>query len=186
MIKNKNHEILSFVYVNIWRTVLCVFSLTVKQQRTLTNPLTSSPVCRLYLTKVLSKFFEVSFCFSVDLYWFQLSNMQLITKMFCFVSPFNSHIFCSKFLESLESPESPVFCTPGFKIKKRRVPSSPEIDGQNNLASPPRQNCPSTPEFPAFETPFVSKLLKKVIHSSTQTFLSDRCDKRLDFYYFYE
>ncbi|XP_056611322.1 spindle and kinetochore-associated protein 3 [Triplophysa dalaica] len=62
---------------------------------------------------------------------------------------------------SLESPEPPVFCTPGFKIKKRRVPSSPEIDGLNNLASPPRQNCPSTPEFPAFETPFVSKLLKK-------------------------
>ncbi|XP_052422192.1 spindle and kinetochore-associated protein 3 isoform X1 [Carassius gibelio] len=64
--------------------------------------------------------------------------------------------------ESLESPEPPVFCTPGFKIEKHRLPSSPPMKGMNDLDSPPRpNNCPSTPELPAFETPFVSKLIKK-------------------------
>lgn len=80
-------------------------------------------------------------------------------------------IFCSYFvlfihvflLESLESPELPVFYTPGFKLEKHRVPSSPQMD------SPPRQNCPSTPDVPAFETPFFSKLLKKVIRPFTLT-----------------
>ncbi|RXN18137.1 potassium sodium hyperpolarization-activated cyclic nucleotide-gated channel 1-like protein [Labeo rohita] len=64
--------------------------------------------------------------------------------------------------ESLESPEPPVFCTPGFKIEKHRIPSSPPLNGKNDLDSPPRpNNCPSTPELPAFETPFISKLIKK-------------------------
>ncbi|KAG1960018.1 spindle and kinetochore-associated protein 3 [Pimephales promelas] len=64
--------------------------------------------------------------------------------------------------ESLESPEPPVFCTPGFKIEKHRIPSSPPLKEKNYLDSPPRpNNCPSTPELPAFETPFVSKLIKK-------------------------
>lgn len=93
--------------------------------------------------------------------------MQLVTKNVVLLFLLNPHIFCWYLSESLESPELPVFCTPGFKIEKRRVPSSPQIDGQNNLVSPPRQNCPSTPDVPAFETPFVSKLLKMVIHPST-------------------
>uniref|UniRef100_A0A672Q5P4 Spindle and kinetochore-associated protein 3-like n=1 Tax=Sinocyclocheilus grahami TaxID=75366 RepID=A0A672Q5P4_SINGR len=64
--------------------------------------------------------------------------------------------------ESLESPEPPVFCTPGFKIEKHCIPSSPLLKGKKDLGSPPRlNNCPSTPELPAFETPFVSKLIKK-------------------------
>ncbi|XP_043105378.1 spindle and kinetochore-associated protein 3 [Puntigrus tetrazona] len=63
--------------------------------------------------------------------------------------------------ESLESPEPPVFCTPGFKIEKHCVPCSPPLKGTNGLDSPPHPNCPSTPELPAFETPFVSKLIKK-------------------------
>lgn len=64
--------------------------------------------------------------------------------------------------ESLESPEPPVFCTPGFKIEKHHIPSSPPLKEKNDLDSPPRpNNCPSTPELPAFETPFVSKLIKK-------------------------
>nr|XP_055070686.1 spindle and kinetochore-associated protein 3 isoform X3 [Misgurnus anguillicaudatus] len=62
--------------------------------------------------------------------------------------------------DSLESPEPPVFCTPGFKIEKHWVPSSPQMNKQDSLDSPPRQNCP-TPEVPAFETPYISKLLKK-------------------------
>uniref|UniRef100_A0A671P6K2 Spindle and kinetochore associated complex subunit 3 n=1 Tax=Sinocyclocheilus anshuiensis TaxID=1608454 RepID=A0A671P6K2_9TELE len=62
----------------------------------------------------------------------------------------------------LESPEPPVFCTPGFKIEKHCIPSSPLLKGKNDLDSPPRpNNCPSTKELPAFETPFVSKLIKK-------------------------
>lgn len=76
------------------------------------------------------------------------------------ISPF---YFCLNISESLESPEPPVFCTPGFKIEKHRMPSSPPLKGKNDLDSPPRpNNCPSTPELPAFETPFVSKLIKKV------------------------
>ncbi|XP_065104983.1 SKA complex subunit 3 [Paramisgurnus dabryanus] len=64
------------------------------------------------------------------------------------------------FNDSLESPEPPVFCTPGFKIEKYRLPSSPQMNKRDNLDSPPHQNCP-TPEVPAFETPYISKLLKK-------------------------
>ncbi|ROL50480.1 Spindle and kinetochore-associated protein 3 [Anabarilius grahami] len=63
--------------------------------------------------------------------------------------------------ESLESPEPPVFCTPGFKIEKHRMPSSPPLKGKNLDSPPCPNNCPSTPELPAFETPFVSKLIKK-------------------------
>ncbi|XP_056321015.1 spindle and kinetochore-associated protein 3 [Danio aesculapii] len=65
--------------------------------------------------------------------------------------------------KSLESPEPPEFCTPGFKIAKNHIPSTPLFNGKNDLNSPPHlhNNCPSTPELPAFETPFVSKLIKK-------------------------
>lgn len=66
--------------------------------------------------------------------------------------------------ESLESPEPPEFCTPGFKIAKNHLPTTPLFNGKNDLNSPPRpnNNCPSTPELPAFETPFVSKLIREV------------------------
>lgn len=79
-------------------------------------------------------------------------NAQKPSPVFSSLSSVPNKVFVN---ECLESPEPPVFCTPGFKIEKHRVPSSSQMD------SPPRQNCPSTPEVPAFETPFVSKLLKK-------------------------
>ncbi|XP_016143951.1 potassium/sodium hyperpolarization-activated cyclic nucleotide-gated channel 1-like [Sinocyclocheilus grahami] len=52
-----------------------------------------------------------------------------------------------------------IFC---IWIEKHCIPSSPLLKGKKDLGSPPRlNNCPSTPELPAFETPFVSKLIKK-------------------------
>ncbi|KAK5608869.1 hypothetical protein CRENBAI_019276 [Crenichthys baileyi] len=63
-------------------------------------------------------------------------------------------------VDNLESPEPPVLCTPGFKIKKSkghcllpsqdtRSPESPCLHG----------NQPTTPEVPAFQTPYVNRLV---------------------------
>ncbi|XP_030643454.1 SKA complex subunit 3 [Chanos chanos] len=68
-------------------------------------------------------------------------------------TPESSSVLCHDSNESMESPEQPVFCTPGFKITKHRALSTPPQDGENAPESPP------TPEIPAFETPYVSKLL---------------------------
>ncbi|XP_055086526.1 spindle and kinetochore-associated protein 3 [Periophthalmus magnuspinnatus] len=58
--------------------------------------------------------------------------------------------------DDLESPEPPVFCTPGLKIKK----THPTTETSSDLESP---SCPailpSTPEVPAFQTPYVNRLL---------------------------
>ncbi|KAE8299751.1 Spindle and kinetochore-associated protein 3 [Larimichthys crocea] len=43
--------------------------------------------------------------------------------------------------DNLKSPEPPVFCTPGFKIRKTN------------------ETCPTTPEVPAFQTPYVNRLV---------------------------
>ncbi|XP_032422558.1 SKA complex subunit 3 [Xiphophorus hellerii] len=61
-------------------------------------------------------------------------------------------------VDNLESPEPPVICTPGFKIKKPNghLPSQETIDPE----SPCRHgNLSPTPEVPAFETPYVNRLV---------------------------
>ncbi|XP_045910916.1 spindle and kinetochore-associated protein 3 [Micropterus dolomieu] len=55
---------------------------------------------------------------------------------------------------NLESPEPPVFCTPGFKIKK----TNGHCNGEPESPSCP-DNVPSTPEVPAFQTPYVNRLV---------------------------
>uniref|UniRef100_A0A3P9CVR0 Spindle and kinetochore associated complex subunit 3 n=1 Tax=Maylandia zebra TaxID=106582 RepID=A0A3P9CVR0_9CICH len=67
--------------------------------------------------------------------------------------------------EKLESPEPPVFCTPGFKIKKTNGHSSPTAQGTGVPEFPCHPgNLPATPEVPAFQTPYVNRLVstKKV------------------------
>ncbi|XP_070694499.1 SKA complex subunit 3 [Pempheris klunzingeri] len=61
---------------------------------------------------------------------------------------------------SLESPEPPVFCTPGFKIKKTNGHCSPPAQGNGGPQSPGCPgNLPTTPEVPAFQTPYVNRLV---------------------------
>ncbi|CAG5865318.1 unnamed protein product [Menidia menidia] len=59
---------------------------------------------------------------------------------------------------TMASPEPPVFCTPGFKIKKANGPDSPpaQSGGPDLPFGPP--HLPSTPEVPAFETPYVNRV----------------------------
>lgn len=66
---------------------------------------------------------------------------------------------------SLESPEPPVFCTPGFKIKKTNGHCSPPAQGNGDPESPCCPgNLPTTPDVPAFQTPYMNRLVstKKV------------------------
>ncbi|XP_051937536.1 spindle and kinetochore-associated protein 3 [Hippocampus zosterae] len=63
--------------------------------------------------------------------------------------------------ENVKSPEPPVFCTPGFKIKKtngHRSPPSrmPEGDAPSPSAA---DQLPLTPKVPAFQTPSLKRLL---------------------------
>ncbi|XP_054887383.1 spindle and kinetochore-associated protein 3 [Poeciliopsis prolifica] len=61
-------------------------------------------------------------------------------------------------VDNLESPEPPVICTPGFKIKKPNghIPPQETRDPE----SPCRHGNPSmTPEVPAFQTPYVNRLV---------------------------
>ncbi|XP_027877792.1 SKA complex subunit 3 [Xiphophorus couchianus] len=61
-------------------------------------------------------------------------------------------------VNNLESPELPVVCTPGLKIKKPNghLPSQETRDPE----SPCRHgNLSPTPEVPAFETPYVNRLV---------------------------
>lgn len=59
--------------------------------------------------------------------------------------------------DDLESPEPPVFCTPGLKIKKAHPAKT--------VTSPESPVCPdvlpSSPDVPAFQTPYVNRLLSK-------------------------
>ncbi|XP_056144858.1 spindle and kinetochore-associated protein 3 [Lampris incognitus] len=63
--------------------------------------------------------------------------------------------------DSMESPETPIFCTPGIKISKSHDCTSkpPPVEG-GNLGSP---DCPinlqTTPEVPVFQTPYVNRLV---------------------------
>ncbi|XP_030614190.1 SKA complex subunit 3 [Archocentrus centrarchus] len=62
--------------------------------------------------------------------------------------------------EKLESPEPPVFCTPGFKIKKTNGHCSPAAQDTADPESPCCPgNLPTTPEVPAFKTPYVNRLV---------------------------
>ncbi|XP_061774256.1 spindle and kinetochore-associated protein 3 [Nerophis ophidion] len=65
-------------------------------------------------------------------------------------------------LDNWESPELPVFCTPGFKIKKANGHSSPLPREGPESPSPP-DNQPSTPEIPAFKTPYMKRLVSRVV-----------------------
>ncbi|XP_026231600.1 spindle and kinetochore-associated protein 3 isoform X2 [Anabas testudineus] len=61
--------------------------------------------------------------------------------------------------DDFESPEPPVFCTPGFKIKKTNGHCSPPR-GTGEPESPGFPAIlPTTPEVPAFQTPYVNRLV---------------------------
>uniref|UniRef100_UPI003AABB5A7 SKA complex subunit 3 n=1 Tax=Centroberyx gerrardi TaxID=166262 RepID=UPI003AABB5A7 len=61
--------------------------------------------------------------------------------------------------DSMESPEPPVFCTLGFKITKSSGRTTPPALGDGDPESPGCPgNQPTTPEVPAFQTPYLSTL----------------------------
>uniref|UniRef100_A0A3B4XZE9 Spindle and kinetochore associated complex subunit 3 n=1 Tax=Seriola lalandi dorsalis TaxID=1841481 RepID=A0A3B4XZE9_SERLL len=61
--------------------------------------------------------------------------------------------------ENLESPKPPVFCTPGFKIKKTNSHCSPPAQVSGDPESPVCPgHLPTTPEVPAFQTPYLNRL----------------------------
>ncbi|XP_029500245.1 spindle and kinetochore-associated protein 3 isoform X1 [Oncorhynchus nerka] len=72
--------------------------------------------------------------------------------------PSNSMMYS---LATMESPEPPVFCTPGLKItKSQRHALSPPLQGEIDPESPCHLgNHQATPEVPAFETPYINRLL---------------------------
>uniref|UniRef100_A0AAY4DRV0 Spindle and kinetochore-associated protein 3 n=1 Tax=Denticeps clupeoides TaxID=299321 RepID=A0AAY4DRV0_9TELE len=57
--------------------------------------------------------------------------------------------------ESMDSPEPPVFCTPGLKIIKPAAPSLPVMADFSIVEC----NRAATPELPAFESPLIHGLL---------------------------
>lgn len=61
-------------------------------------------------------------------------------------------------LKAKDSPEPPVFRTPGLKIKKTHVSTS--VENISDLESPSYPaNMPPTPEVPAFQTPYMNRLI---------------------------
>uniref|UniRef100_A0A8D3A5N9 Spindle and kinetochore associated complex subunit 3 n=1 Tax=Scophthalmus maximus TaxID=52904 RepID=A0A8D3A5N9_SCOMX len=63
-------------------------------------------------------------------------------------------------MSDLESPEPPVFCTPGLKIKKTNSHRSPAEQGSGDPESPGlRGHLHTTPEAPTFQTPYVNRLV---------------------------
>lgn len=56
--------------------------------------------------------------------------------------------------DDLESPEPPVFFTPGLKVKKTHPATESSSESPTCSAKPP-----STPDVPAFQTPYVNRLL---------------------------
>uniref|UniRef100_A0A3Q1GHB0 Uncharacterized protein n=1 Tax=Acanthochromis polyacanthus TaxID=80966 RepID=A0A3Q1GHB0_9TELE len=70
----------------------------------------------------------------------------------------------------LASPELPVLCTPGLKIRKTNGRSSSSEPDSGEPESPPGPNLPSTPQVPAFQTPYMTRLVstKKVRRAATR------------------
>uniref|UniRef100_A0AAY5L495 Spindle and kinetochore-associated protein 3 n=1 Tax=Esox lucius TaxID=8010 RepID=A0AAY5L495_ESOLU len=90
------------------------------------------------------------------------------SKLLRLMSPRPAHVLSAPLsnpmahhLATMESPKAPVFSIPGLKITKlpQRAPSPPPR-GSNDLGSPCRLgNLQGTPEVPAFETPYINRLL---------------------------
>ncbi|XP_051814718.1 spindle and kinetochore-associated protein 3 isoform X1 [Acanthochromis polyacanthus] len=59
----------------------------------------------------------------------------------------------------LASPELPVLCTPGLKIRKTNGRSSSSEPDSGEPESPTGPNLPSTPQVPAFQTPYMTRLV---------------------------
>ncbi|XP_073329822.1 SKA complex subunit 3 [Pagrus major] len=74
------------------------------------------------------------------------------------VPPVNSLMESLQAKDNMESPELPVFCTPGLKIKKTNGHCSPPTQG-NGDPEPSTSNQPTTPDVPVFQTPYVNRMV---------------------------
>uniref|UniRef100_A0A673KU66 Spindle and kinetochore associated complex subunit 3 n=1 Tax=Sinocyclocheilus rhinocerous TaxID=307959 RepID=A0A673KU66_9TELE len=120
------------------------------------------------------------------LFYFLLSVFFVLSLSFCYENKFlvcvnipgnkahsDSEIFfkfplfdlhvCVEIFQRVWNTQSLLcFAPQDLRLRNTASHSSPLLKGKNDLDSPPHpNNCPSTPELPAFETPFVSKLIKK-------------------------
>uniref|UniRef100_A0A3B5AAJ2 Uncharacterized protein n=1 Tax=Stegastes partitus TaxID=144197 RepID=A0A3B5AAJ2_9TELE len=85
-----------------------------------------------------------------------IRTTRLLSALNCFSSPekfLNLHDFVAG---TLESPELPVLCSPGLKLKQASAPCSSPAPGSGEPGSPGGPNLPGTPEVPAFQTPYVA------------------------------
>uniref|UniRef100_A0A3Q1F238 Uncharacterized protein n=1 Tax=Acanthochromis polyacanthus TaxID=80966 RepID=A0A3Q1F238_9TELE len=91
-------------------------------------------------------------------------------KMFGSVFSHLSSLNSLNLSDILASPELPVLCTPGLKIRKTNGRSSSSEPDSGEPESPPGPNLPSTPQVPAFQTPYMTRLVstKKVRRAATR------------------
>ncbi|XP_054643862.1 spindle and kinetochore-associated protein 3 isoform X2 [Dunckerocampus dactyliophorus] len=74
------------------------------------------------------------------------------------LSPDNPQSVSPQKEDTWESPEPPMFCTPGFKIKKTNGHCSLPLQGDSE--SPSQSNTlATTPEIPTFKTPYMNRLI---------------------------
>ncbi|XP_029915369.1 spindle and kinetochore-associated protein 3-like isoform X2 [Myripristis murdjan] len=75
------------------------------------------------------------------------------------LAPGNSGMESWQTRDSLETPEPPVLCSSGFNITKSNTRFSPPPPGGDDPQSPVHPAAlPTSPEVPAFETPYVKRL----------------------------
>ncbi|XP_041807235.1 spindle and kinetochore-associated protein 3 isoform X2 [Chelmon rostratus] len=76
------------------------------------------------------------------------------------VPPVNSLMKSLQAKDNLDSPEPPVFCTPGFKMKKTNGHCFPPVQGNGDPESPDcRRYLLTTPELPVYETTYMDQLI---------------------------
>uniref|UniRef100_A0A3Q3QZB9 Uncharacterized protein n=1 Tax=Monopterus albus TaxID=43700 RepID=A0A3Q3QZB9_MONAL len=85
-------------------------------------------------------------------------------------------------VDNMESPEPPVLCTPGFKIRKTKGQCSSPARGSSDPGSP---SCPvsTTPEIPVFQTPYLNRLVsdkKRSVKISKKTSEHENITKEPD------
>ncbi|XP_069569484.1 SKA complex subunit 3 [Brachyistius frenatus] len=80
--------------------------------------------------------------------------------------------------EELESPEQPVFCTPGFKIRKTNGQCSPPAQGNGDPEFPGHPgNLLTTPPVPAFKTPYMNRLVSTKSARQTEPIAMQTADE---------
>lgn len=88
-----------------------------------------------------------------------IANNESTEKKRVLLSPYIT-LFLLPSVDNLDSPEPPVFCTPGFKMKKTNGHCFPPVQGNGDPESPDcRRYLLTTPELPVYETTYMDQLI---------------------------